>query len=199
MKRIWSIILFALFTVLPAHAISKFDLNFNFGPSLAQSGNIQDLGTPNFNTGIGFNYFFKESHGLGFNFMHEYDFEGGTKFPQVRDASISTLDVHYTFRHIMNKLHFVFEPGFGWQTLYSQNNNIYWEYYYDDLSTAWVLDYKLFLRYVLKEWDSGLQDSNGSFYLGLGIIQIFSQNDELAGRDISGSRLSALFQAGFGW
>lgn len=193
------LIIFTLF-VSRAQATSRMDLNFNIGPSLDQSGNIQDLGDPDINTGFEFNYFFREKHGLGFSFSNEFDFNGSRKFPGIENASISTFDIHYAYRHIFSpKFHVLFEPGFGWQTIYDDTGDYYWYYsYYDDLSTAIVLDYKIMARYILKEWEQE-GESVGSFYLGAGIQQIFSLEDELNGRDISGSRLSMLFQIGVGF
>ena len=185
---------------LPAKAVSHFDLTFNLGPSLNQSGSIKDLGDPNVSTGIGFNYFFKDSHGFGFSYNNESSFEGSKKFPAINDASISTFDIHYSYRWINKKFHLVFEPGFGVQTIYDESNDYYWGYYYyDDLSTSWIFNYKIFGRYMITEWDPGDGTMSNNFFLGAGIIQHFSFNDDYNGRDISGNRLAALFQIGIGW
>jgi hypothetical protein len=181
-------------------AATNAELSFYFGPSLSQNGAIEDLGTPTFSTAFEFNYFFKPSHGIGIAWGNEFDFEGTSKFPSISDASMHTWDLHYSFRHRFegSKFDFLFEPGFGIQTLYDEYRDYYWGYfYYDDLSTAWIWNYKLMLRYMVSEWDSGGNERN--FFVGAGITQIFSSNDELNGRDISGNRLSALLQLGVGF
>lgn len=200
MKALLASLFIALLYVTPANASSKFDLTFNFGPSLSQSGGIEDLGDPSINTGLGFNFFVRPSHGLGFTFNNEFDFDGSKKFPLIDDASISTFDLHYAYRFISGKFNIVIEPGFGWQTLYDESADYYYGYaYYDDLSTALIFNYKIFARYILNEWESGDMSTSGSFFLGAGIIQTFSMEDDLNGRDISGNRLSMLFQVGVGW
>jgi hypothetical protein len=200
MKVLFASILLAMFYIAPANAVSKFDLTFNLGPSLTQGGNIQDIGNPNMNTGFGFNYFIVPNHGIGFTVNNEFDFDGSKKLPRIDDASITTFDLHYAYRYINGKFHIVFEPGFGWQTLYSNSGDYYaGYYYYDDLSTAFILDYKLFARYIVKEWENDDTSSTGTFFLGAGIIQTFSLNDDLYGKDISGNRFAMLFQVGVGW
>jgi hypothetical protein len=198
--KLFSILALMLIFVLTAQAVSNFDLTFNFGPSLAQSGAISDLGSPNINTGLGFNYFFRPNHGLGFTYNNEFDFDGSSKFKTIDNASISTFDLHYAYRYMKGKFQFLFEPGIGWQTVYEQTQDYYWGYFYmDDLTTSFVFDYKLLARYVVKEWQSGEMTSSGSFFVGGGIIQTFSFSDELNGKDISGNRLALLFQVGVGW
>lgn len=200
MKILASLFLVALFYVTPTKAASNFDLTFNFGPSISQNGDIEELGEPDISTGIGFNYFFRPMHGLGFSFNSEFDFEGSRQQPFVEDGSISTFDIHYAFRYLSPRFHIVFEPGFGWQTLYDRSADYYWGYwYYDDLSTAFILNYKLFARFIVSEWDAGDMTTSGSFFIGAGVIQNFSFEDDLYGRDISGNRLAALFQVGVGW
>jgi hypothetical protein len=200
MKSILALILLGLMYVVPASAVSRAEITFNIGPAISESGNVSDLGEPNFNTGFGFNYFVAPNHGVGFAFNNEFDFDGSKEFPRLDNASISTFDIHYAYRFIKNKFQFVFEPGFGWQTLYDDSGDYYYGYaYYTDLSTAWIVDYKLFVRYVISEWTSGEMTSSGSFFIGAGIIHIFSTNDDLNGKDVSGNRLSALFQLGVGW
>lgn len=196
-----SLLLLTVFIAAPtARAYSTMDINFNLGPSLSQSGGISDLGDPNINTGFEFNYFFRENHGIGFSYSNEFDFDGSRKFPGIDNGSISTFDLHYAYRHFFTpKFHVLFEPGFGWQTLYDQSGDYYWYYaYYDDLSTALIFDYKLMARFILKEWDKD-EGSTGTFYLGAGVQQIFSFDDSLNGKDISGNRLAMLFQIGFGF
>ncbi len=200
MKTFLLSVLIVLFYALPASAVSNFDFTFNFGPSLSQSGNIDKLGEPNINTGFGFNYYFQPKHGIGFSYNNESSFEGTSKTPAIRDASISTFDLHYSYRYIKNKFHFIVEPGLGWQTIYDETSDPYWGYYYyDDLTTALILNYKLMVRYIVKEWDPGDGSMSGSFFLGAGIIQTFSFDDDLNGQDISGSRLASIFQIGVGW
>lgn len=178
---------------------SRFDITFNFGPSLMQTGGIEDLGNPDLSTGLGFNFFFHQNHGIGFSASNEWDFDGSREIP-LRDGSISTFDVHYAGRYFFNpKFSLVFEPGFGWQTLYDESRDYYWGYwYYDDLSTAMVLMYKLMARFSVSEWGTETT-TPGSFFLGAGIQQIFTMDDSVFGEDISGSRMSLLFQAGIGF
>jgi hypothetical protein len=200
MKTIFFVLFLTILSVAPAKALSTFDLTFNFGPSAFQSGNIQDLGSPNFNTGFGFNYFFRPEHGVGFAFNNEFDFEGSSKLPILDNASISTFDFHYAFRKEAGKFQLVFEPGLGWQTLYDKSSDYYWGYYYyDDISTAFILNYKLFARYNITEWEGGDMTSSGSFFIGAGIMQTFSFSDTYKGKDIDGSRFAAMFQLGVGW
>ena len=200
MNTFFFTVLLALLYALPAQAVSNFDLTFNLGPSISQSGNIEELGTPNLSTGIGFNYFLLPAHGVGFGYNNESSFDGSKKQPLINNASISTFDIHYAYRYIKKRFHFVFEPGMGWQTIYDQSNDYYTGYYYyEALTTSFILNYKLFARFILKEWDDGLGNMSGSFFLGAGIIHTFSYADNLYGRDISGNRMSALFQVGLGW
>jgi hypothetical protein len=200
MSTFISTLFLALFYVMPAMAVSNFDLSFNFGPSISQNGNVEELGTPNISTGLGFNYFFEPSHGVGFGYNNESSFNGSKKQPLIKDASITTFDIHYAYRLIKNKFHFVFEPGLGWQTIYDESNDYYYGfYYYDALTTSFILNYKLFARFILKEWDDGFGNMSGSFFIGAGIIHTFSYSDNLYGKDISGNRISALFQIGLGW
>jgi hypothetical protein len=120
----------------------------------------------------------------------------------VHDASIQTWDIHYAFRFRPQNsiIQFTFTPGFGMQTLYSASADYYWGYwYYNSLSTAWVFDYKLMMDFVLKENKDENGMSRSSVFVGFGINQIFSMNDDYQGRDISGSRLSGLFRVGFGF
>lgn len=200
MKALLSLVLLMMFYVLPAKAVNNFDITFNFGPSISQTGNIQDLGDPNFNTGMGFNYFFRPNHGAGFTFNSEYDFDGGNKFRSLNDGSITTFDFHYAYRFMKGRFHFLFEPGIGWQTLYDRSQDYYWGYWYmDDVSTAFIMDYKLLARFIVSEWGAGDMTSSGSFFVGGGLIQTFSFSDSLGGEDISGSRMALLFQVGLGW
>lgn len=194
MKFLIATVLLGIIIVTPTKAASNFDLSYAIGPSLSESGGVEDLGDPNFNTLLEFNYFFKPSHGIGFGLHNALDLDGSSKFPLIDDANISTIDIHYALRLIKGNFHFLIEPGFGWQTLYDQSSDIYGYYYYDDLSTALIVNYKLMARYILKEWDE-----SGSVFAGAGISQIFSMDDDLNGRDISGNRLSMLIQVGVGW
>lgn len=180
--------------LIPAFAQSKMEFNFNVGGTLTENGNISDLGESGLNTGFGFNYYLKPNHGVGFSVSNAYDIDGTTKFSLLEDGNISVVDIHYTYRYIRNKFHFIIEPGFGWQTIYDETEDIYGYSYYNDLSTALALNYKLFARYILNEWGD---DNN--FFAGAGIIHQFSMDDKLNGRDISGNRLSLLFQFGFGF
>jgi hypothetical protein len=200
MKKFWVISFLALFLCQHVYAISNFDFTFNLGPAVAQSGNIEKLGVPNINTGFEIGYFFKPNHGVGISTFSEFSFSGSKEVPSVKDGTITTLDIHYAYRYLMPKVHIIFEPGFGIQTLYDQSNDFMsYTGEYEDLSTSMILNYKLFVRYILKEWETNKGPQNGSFFLGAGIIQIFSTNDHLQGQDIGGSRFSALLQIGFGF
>lgn len=179
-----------------SQADSKMDLSFMFGPSLSQSGNIDKLGDPNMNMIFDFNYYFKDMHGMGVSIGNEYDFDGKDKLRSLNDASLHTFEIHYTFRYRApnSKFKFTFSPGFGWQTLYDKSNDYYWGYsYYDDLSTAWILNYKLLFDYVFFE------DGTTNFFAGIGFTQIMSLDDSLYGQDISGTRLSGLARIGVGF
>lgn len=185
-----------LIQITPAMAQSKFDLTFNLGPSLNQSGSVEDLGDPNLSTGFGFNYYFKPNHGIGFGYNNESSFDGTKKFPEVREASFSVFDLHYAYRYTKDKFQFVFEPGIGKQTLYDLGTDYYWGYAYsDDLSTALAFNYKLFARYIL----SDLNEGSANFFVGAGLIHNFTFDDDYNGRDISGNRLAMLFQLGLGF
>lgn len=175
---------------------TRMDTTFMFGPSLSQSGNIQDLGDPNYITILDFNYYFQDKHGIGLSVGNEYEFDGSSEHRSLDNASIHTFEVHYTFRHRIenSKFKFSFSPGFGWQTIYSQSDDYYWGYdYYDDLSSAWIFNYKVMLDYIFFEED------NANFFAGVGLTQIFSYNDSFNGQDISGNRLSGLFRIGVGY
>lgn len=188
-----------LFSFL-AKAHPNMELSFFMGPSLMQNGGIEKLGDPNVNTGFQFDYFFNKKHGIGISTSNEFGWDGSTSLPTVRDASMHTFDLHYAYRHYFKnqKLRISFTPGIGWQTLYDEDQDFYWGYsYYDDLSSAWILDYKLMFDYVLQEWGDEGYESN--FFLGVGVMQVFSFNDDLYGRDISGNRLSGLFRVGLGF
>lgn len=190
------ILLTAFILSLAAYAQPNMDASLYFGPSIDQFGNIADLGKPEVNSGFEFNYYITENHGIGFAFSNEYSFES-KKFPKVTDASIQTFDIHYSYRRrFHDNWRFTFTPGVGTQTLYNASRDYYWGYwYYDSLSTAWVLDYKLMFDYNLKTWESSTQTTN--MFLGAGVMQVFSFNDDYAGKDISGSRLAGVFRWGF--
>lgn len=183
-----------------AQAKPMFDLTFNLGPSLGQSGDIEKLGDPSLSTGFGFNYYFKLNHGIGFGYNNESSFDGSKDIRSLNDGSISTFDLHYAYRYIKGNFHIVFEPGIGRQTIYDQNSDYYWGYFYnDEISTAFLLNYKLFVRYIITQWESGDVTPDGYFFVGGGIIHNFTYDDDLNGQDISGNRLAALFQVGLGW
>lgn len=191
----------SLLLLIPIAGFAKpnMDITLGFGPSINQSGNISKLGNPSMATGLEFNYYFKESHGMGFGSASEYDFDGGGKFNNYNDISAHTFDVHYSFRHFFNeKFKMVFSPGFGTQTIYKGYTDPYsgW-YYYDDLSTAFMVNYKLWFDYILSNWET--DGNEGHFFLGAGIMQTFTTNDDFRGHDISGSRMSLLFRAGVGF
>jgi hypothetical protein len=184
---------------LRSFAWSNMDITLSFGPSIAQSGNIQKLGDPSLVTGLEFNYYFKENHGIGFGSSNEYDFDGGSKFNNYDNLSAHGFDVHYSYRHFFSpKWRAILSPGFGTQTIYKGYTDPYtgW-YYYDDLTTAFMVNYRLWFDYILSEWDTNGND--GNFFIGAGVMQTFSFNDEFRGVDISGSRLSGLFRAGIGF
>jgi hypothetical protein len=179
---------------------ARGELSFYIGPSIDQTGNVQDLGEPEANVGFEFNYFFNQTHGMGFSFGNEYDFEGTKKIPWLRDASIQTFDVHYALniRPQNSKIRFQFTPGFGIQTLYDQSTDYYWGYwYYNSLSTAWVFSYKLMMDFILKE--SSPEEGGSNIFIGFGINHMYSFDDDYAGHDISGGRLSGIFRFGFGF
>lgn len=186
--------------VMSAQAKSNFDLTYNLGPTINQSDNIENLGDPNLSTGFGFNYFFNKNHGVGLGYNSEGNYEGTIKSPELHNASISTFDIHYIYRFIKGKFHFLIEPGIGHQTIYDEATDYYWGYLYNDaISSAFILNYKLWARYVITEWDPDGPESEAYFFVGAGIIHNFSFDDDLNGRDISGNRLAALAQIGIGW
>jgi hypothetical protein len=188
-----------IFYNAPVLAKGKAEITFNLGPSLNQSGNIKALGEPNLSTGFGFNYYINPKHGLGLGYNNESSFDGSTSIPQISDSSITSFDIHYVYRHMIDRFHIVFEPGFGQQTLYYQTTDYYWGFLYNrDASTAFLLNYKFFLRYVVTGIGDG-EDVGGQFFVGTGIVHNFSLDDELKGRDISGNRMALLFQLGLGW
>lgn len=193
------LVLTTLLFSLMANAHPSMELSFFMGPSLAQTGGIKSLGDPNVHTGFEFNYFFNKNHGMGLNTSNEFGWDGSQKLPTIRDASMHTFDIHYAYRYqFKNKFRVSFTPGFGWQTLYDEDEDFYWGYtYYNDLSSAWILNYKLMLDYIVQEW--GDEGYERSFFVGLGLYQVFSFNDDLYGRDISGSRLSGIFRVGLGF
>lgn len=174
-----------------AENLTKSEISFNFGPSLSQNGNISDLGDPTVNTGFDFNYFFTDVHGLGVSYSNEFEFDGSSKFPLIEDGSISTWSLHYAFRlPLSEKFRLLITPGFGLQTLYDKTGDYYWGYVYnDDLSHSWVFDYKITGQLYLGE----------AFFIGAGIIHIFSLEDDYKGRDITGDRLSGLVHIGIGY
>lgn len=177
---------------------SDMELIFHLGPSLFQTGDIQELGSPKINTSFQFDYYFTDNHGLGASIGNEFDFDGSGKLGKVMsDNSIHTFEFHYAYRKMIgtSKFRFSFTPGIGWQTLYDQSQDYYWGYtYYNAVSSSWVLNYKLMVDYVAKTWDDQSQ-----FFFGAGLTQIYSMNDSYRGEDISGSRVSLLFRAGFGF
>lgn len=199
MKRFLISALTLILISLPAAAASKLEFSFFFGPSLAQFGAIEKLGDPDVNLGGEFNYFIKDQHGIGFSYSNEFDFNGSSSFPGIKEGSISTFDLHYAYRHFFSpKFHLVFEPGIGWQTLYDESGDYYWGYTsYDDLATSFILNYKLMGRWIVSEF--GAEGAESNFFLGAGLMQIYSLSDELNGKDISGNRLSLLIQLGLGF
>jgi hypothetical protein len=177
---------------------TNMELTFHLGPSLFQTGDIEELGSPQINTSFQFDYFATDNHGIGASWGNEFDFDGSGKLSAVmEDNSVHTFDIHYAYRKMLGSSNFrlSFNPGIGWQTLYDQAWDYYWGYtYYDAVSSAFILNYKLMVDYVVKDWNNEQQ-----FFVGTGITQVFSFNDEYRGQDISGSRMSMLFRAGFGF
>jgi hypothetical protein len=82
---------------------SVFDFSFDFGPSLAQTGDIRDLGKPSTIWGMDFNFYFRPSHGLGMAFQNESGFK--------RNLDILSFDLHYVYRKFLSpKWYLNFEP-----------------------------------------------------------------------------------------
>jgi hypothetical protein len=183
---------------LLSRAAPNWEASMYVGPSLSQSGEIEDLGDPNTNVGFELDYFFGDRHGLGISSGNEFDWGGGDEFPEIETASISTFDLHYAFRYRFKdtKYRLFFAPGIGSQTIYNDPGD-YWEEAYQDLSTAWVINYKLMVDYVVHEWESN--EDERWFFVGAGVTQIFSFNDEYQGKDISGNRLSGIVRIGIGF
>lgn len=182
----------------PSKAEPNMDLIFHLGPSLFQTGNIQNLGSPTFNTSIQFDYYLNNNHGLGVAWGNEFDFEGeGRLSAFMDDNSIHTFDIHYAYKRTFpnTKLRFSFTPGFGWQTLYDASTDYYWGVTYQrSLSSSFVLNYKLMLDYIVKTWN---EDQN--LFLGAGLSQIWTLNGDYKGQDLTGSRTSLLFRIGVGF
>jgi hypothetical protein len=178
-------------------AKANFEMTFNLGPSLSQSENIDDLGDPSLSTGFGFNYFFNQNHGIGLGYNSESSYDGSKKFPGIKEASFSTFDLHYAYRYVKDRFQVVFEPGIGTQTLYDEGTDYYWGYVYnDDISSALAVNYKIFLRYVLADLSGQDNWTGNNFFIGTGLVHNFTFDDSLNGKDISGNRLSAVFQLG---
>lgn len=197
MRKLLTLLLFLI--PISSFAWSNMDVTLGFGPSLSQNGNVAKLGDPSMSTEFEFNYFFTEKHGIGFGSSSEYDFDGGNNFPGYDEISAHTFDIHYSYRHYWSpRFRTVFSPGLGVQTLYKGYTDPYtgW-YYYDDLSTAFALNYRLWFDYIISEWDTNGND--GNFFLGLGLMQNFTFNDDFRGKDISGNRLSGILRAGIGF
>lgn len=198
MRKLITLLLFLI--PISSFGWSNMDITLSFGPSITQTGNIQRLGDPSLVTGLEFNYFFVENHGIGFGSSTEYDFDGGNnKFDSFDEMSAHAFDIHYSYRHFFSpKFRMVFSPGFGSQTIYKGYRDPYtgW-YYYDDLTTALMVNYRLWFDFILSEWDTNGND--GNFFLGLGIMQTYTWDDDFRGEDISGSRMSGLFRAGIGF
>lgn len=179
----------------PSKAEPNMEFMFHLGPSLFQTGNIQKLGTPTFNTNIEFNYYLNDNHGLGASWGNEFDFEGdGPLSAFMDDNSIHTFDLHYAYKKRIpdTKWRFTFTPGLGWQTLYDAATDYYWGVTYQrSLASSWVFNYKLMLDYLVKEWSE-----DQYLFLGAGISQIWTLNGDYKGQDLTGSRTSLLFRIG---
>lgn len=192
MKKLY-LFAFIFLNVTCAWAASKIDLSLNVGPSISQGGNIQKLGTPNISTGLGVNYYITPMHGIGFSYNNEHTFH------EVGNAYVTTYDLHYVFRYIYHRFHFLVEPGIGTQSIYDKNSDPFWTYDSKFLSSSLMVNYKLIARYMIKEWESENGRMGTAIFCGLGILNTFSFNDSLRGEKIDGNRLAGIFQLGISW
>lgn len=167
-----------------------FEFMFDFGPSLAQFGHVDQLGDPNWIWGMDFNWYFSARHGAGLSFQWEDGYDN-TPDRYHYDQSIFSGDFHYVNRtFIRPRLTFNFEPGVGYQGVYSNNYSCRG---CDNYDSTFMLDYRLMLQYSFAEWN--IADLNVmNYFMGAGMVHQYG----LTG-DTEGSRLGLLFRIGFGF
>jgi hypothetical protein len=172
------------------------DFMFDIGPSLLQTGNVRKLGKPSVIWGMDFNFYVKPNHGLGFAFQDEALFKGTDQSSPVHKGNIISFDLHYVYRHfISDRLHVNFEPGLGWQTLIEDSSCRYCD---QQLSSAFMLDYRLMFQWVFNRWNIAGVDIM-DFFVGAGIVQQWAPHDKFRGTDINGSRIGGLLRIGMGF
>jgi hypothetical protein len=172
---------------------SVFDFTFDLGPSLAQTGNAQSLGSPEMLWGMDFNFYFRPNHGFGLGFLSENGFEGSRRVGRIYRGNMLSFDMHYVYRHfVASKWYVNFEPGVGFQSLIEDYSCRYCD---QTLSSAFMLNYRLMLNYVIGHWN--IDNMNiMDFFVGGGIVQQWAPHESYRGKDVSGSRIGALARFG---
>lgn len=167
-----------------------FDFMFDFGPSLAQTGSVRDLGDPDFIWAMNFNWYFAINHGAGMAFQWENGFDKGDRYSN--DGSVFSGDIHYVYRkYFTPRFTLNFEPGFGFQGYYGNSScNRYCNQTYD---STFMLDYRLMFQHTLGDWNIA-EVNVMNFFMGAGIVQQYGVSG-----DTSGSRFGLLIRAGFGF
>ena len=171
-------------------SFNVFEFMFDFGPPILQSGEVKDLGDSEFIWGMDFNWYFAANHGAGMSFQWETGFDGPNQTSN-NDGSIFSGDFHYVYRKFMTpKLSINFEPGIGYQGLYREYNCSNCD---QNLSSTFMIDYRLMLHYVLGTWSVADMDIM-NFFIGSGVVHQYGFSG-----DTRGSRLGLLFRLGFGF
>lgn len=171
-------------------SFNAFEFMFDFGPPLAQYGNVSKLGNSNFIWAMDFNWFFAATHGVGMAFQWESGFDGTRKQP-LYQANVFSFDFHYVYRKFLTpKFSFNFEPGLGYQALMEDYSCSYCD---QTVASSFMVDYRLMLSYVLGTWNIADVDVL-SFFMGAGIVHQYGFSGET-----SGSRLGLLFRLGMGF
>jgi hypothetical protein len=164
-----------------------FEFMFDFGPSLGQMGNVKDLGDPNFIWGMDFNWYFSANHGVGMAFQWENGYNR-TRY----DSGIFSGDFHYVHRSLLSqKLGLNFEPGLGFQGMYS--NYGCHNCSSRNFDSTFMLDYRLMLQYNIGTWTIADIDVI-NYFLGAGIVQQYGWSGPT-----NGSRFGLLFRMGLGF
>ena len=179
---------------------SAFEVILDGGPSLAQLGNVKELGKPSGLVSMEFNFYPIPKHGFGMVFSNEFNFDGGENTrvdSKLRHgADLSYLGLQYVFRHHFREdLYLSFGIGAGMQFISDKRNDSRRN---DDIRTDFAMADKLMLNWVFHQFSaSGAQRLD--LFTGTGVAHFWAPSASINGQDVSGQRFSWIFRIGMGF
>ena len=183
---------------------SSFDIVFDGGPSLSQSGEIRELGDPSGIFSMEFNYFPKPKHGMGLVFSSEFGFSGSRNQRVIEEfdgrsnyyASASYFGLQYIYRHFLTqKVFLTFGIGGGSQFISDNDSNRYRGR--DNGTIDFAMSDKLMLNWIFYRWKTPGTDLD--FFTGIGLNHFWTPSARMNGQDLSGHRVSGLLRFGMGF